>query len=77
MTFFERRQSRIKLTSLGEQIVHQAQRVLEEADRIKILVRLKARINRWRRSFTRPQIIDVIRNAVYTLKIPGLTTVAN
>lgn len=34
---FERRQNRIELTSLGEQIVHQAQRVLEEAERIKLL----------------------------------------
>lgn len=36
-TIFERRQNRIELTSLGEQIVHQAQRVLEEAERIKLL----------------------------------------
>jgi len=36
-TIFERRRDRIQLTSLGEQIVHQAQRVLEEAERIKIL----------------------------------------
>ncbi len=36
-TIFERRQNKVKLTPLGEQIVHQAQRVLEEADRIKIL----------------------------------------
>lgn len=36
-TIFERRRNRIELTSLGEQIVHQAQRVLEEADQIKIL----------------------------------------
>jgi len=34
---FERRQKRIELTSLGEQIVHQAQRVLEEAERVKLL----------------------------------------
>ncbi|UVT16331.1 MAG: LysR family transcriptional regulator [Nitrospira sp.] len=34
---FERRRERIQLTSLGEQIVHQAQRVLEEVERIKIL----------------------------------------
>ena len=32
---FERRRSQIALTTLGEQIVHQAQRVLEGADRIK------------------------------------------
>lgn len=36
-TIFERRKNRIALTPLGEQIVHQAQRVLEEADQIKIL----------------------------------------
>lgn len=36
-TIFERRQNKVELTPLGEQIVHQAQRVLEEADRIKIL----------------------------------------
>ncbi len=36
-TIFERRQARIELTKLGEQIVHQAQRVLEEAEQIKIL----------------------------------------
>ncbi|MDC8450140.1 MAG: LysR substrate-binding domain-containing protein [Nitrospira sp.] len=36
-TIFERRRNRIELTSLGEQIVHQAQRVLEEAERIKLL----------------------------------------
>jgi len=34
---FERRKNRITLTPLGEQIVHQAQRVLEEADQIKVL----------------------------------------
>ena len=27
----------------------------------------------WRRGFTRPQVIDVIRSAVHALKIPGLT----
>ena len=36
-TIFERRQNRIELTSLGEQIVHQAQRVLEEAEHIKLI----------------------------------------
>jgi LysR family hydrogen peroxide-inducible transcriptional activator len=36
-TIFERHQARIELTTLGEQIVHQAQRVLEEAEQIKIL----------------------------------------
>ena len=36
-TIFERRKNRVELTSLGEQIVHQAQRVLEEAEQIKIL----------------------------------------
>jgi LysR family hydrogen peroxide-inducible transcriptional activator len=36
-TIFERRKNKITLTPLGEQIVHQAQRVLEEADQIKIL----------------------------------------
>jgi LysR family hydrogen peroxide-inducible transcriptional activator len=36
-TIFERRQNRIELTSLGEQIVHQAQRVLEEAEQIKLI----------------------------------------
>lgn len=34
---FERRQNRIELTSLGERIVHQAQRVLEEAEHIKLI----------------------------------------
>lgn len=34
-TIFERRRSRIVLTSTGERILYQAQRVLEEADRIK------------------------------------------
>ena len=34
---FERRRNQISLTPLGERIVHQAQRVLEEADQIKIL----------------------------------------
>ncbi len=34
-TIFERRRSQIALTPLGERIVHQAQRVLEEADRTK------------------------------------------
>jgi LysR family hydrogen peroxide-inducible transcriptional activator len=36
-TIFERPKNRITLTPLGEQIVHQAQRVLEEADQIKVL----------------------------------------
>ena len=36
-TIFERRRNQITLTPLGERIVHQAQRVLEEADQIKIL----------------------------------------
>lgn len=36
-TIFERRRNRIELTSLGEQIVHQAQRVVEEAEHIKTL----------------------------------------
>ncbi len=36
-TIFDRRQGQIELTALGEQIVHQAQRVLEEAEQIKIL----------------------------------------
>ncbi len=36
-TIFERRRNRIELTSLGEQIVHQAQRVLEEVERITML----------------------------------------
>lgn len=36
-TVFERRRNRVELTAIGEQIVHQAQRVLEEADQIKIL----------------------------------------
>ena len=35
ITIFERRQSQITLTPIGEQIIHQAQRVLEEANRIK------------------------------------------
>jgi len=37
VTIFERRQNKVELTPLGEQIVHQAQRVLEEAERVKIL----------------------------------------
>ncbi len=37
VTIFERRQNRVDLTPLGEQIIHQAQRVLEEAERVKIL----------------------------------------
>jgi LysR family hydrogen peroxide-inducible transcriptional activator len=36
-TIFERRRGRIELTSLGEQIVHQAQRALEEVEHIKML----------------------------------------
>lgn len=36
-TIFERRRGRVELTSLGEQIVHQAQRALEEVARIKML----------------------------------------
>lgn len=31
----------------------------------------------WRRGFTRPRVIDVIREAVHALNIPGLTMVAN
>ena len=34
---FERRQGQIALTPLGEQLVHQAQRVLEEAEQLKIM----------------------------------------
>ncbi|MEQ1680905.1 MAG: LysR substrate-binding domain-containing protein, partial [Nitrospira sp.] len=34
---FERRRNHIELTPLGEQIVHQAQRVLEEAEHIKLI----------------------------------------
>jgi LysR family hydrogen peroxide-inducible transcriptional activator len=36
-TIFERRKSQITLTPLGEQIVHQAQRVLEGAGQIKVI----------------------------------------
>ncbi len=36
VTIFERRQKRVELTPLGEQIVHQAQRVLEEVERVKM-----------------------------------------
>lgn len=36
-TIFERRKNQITLTQLGEQIVHQAQRVLEDADQIKVI----------------------------------------
>lgn len=36
-TIFERRRNRIELTALGEQIVHQAQRVMEEVEHIRIL----------------------------------------
>ena len=34
---FERRKHHISLTALGERIVHQAQRVLEEADQIRVI----------------------------------------
>lgn len=34
---FERRKHHITLTALGERIVHQAQRVLEEADQILVI----------------------------------------
>ncbi|MDX2252180.1 MAG: hydrogen peroxide-inducible genes activator [Nitrospira sp.] len=37
LTIFDRRQNRIELTAIGKQIVHQAQRVLEEAEQIKFL----------------------------------------
>lgn len=37
VTIFERRQNKVELTPLGEQIIHQAQRVIEEAERVKIL----------------------------------------
>lgn len=37
VAIFERRKNHVELTPLGEQIVHQAQRVLEEADHIKLL----------------------------------------
>jgi LysR family transcriptional regulator, hydrogen peroxide-inducible genes activator len=37
VTIFERRRNRIELTRRGEQIVQQAQRVLEEAERIKLI----------------------------------------
>ena len=37
VAIFERRKNHVALTPLGEQIVHQAQRVLEEADQIKLL----------------------------------------
>jgi LysR family hydrogen peroxide-inducible transcriptional activator len=36
-TIFERRKNKITWTPLGESIVHQAQRVLEEADQIRVL----------------------------------------
>lgn len=36
-TIFERRRKRIGLTALGEQIVHQAQRVLEEVEHLTLL----------------------------------------
>lgn len=36
-TIFERQRNQITLTPLGERLVHQAQRVLEEADQIKVL----------------------------------------
>ena len=36
-TIFERRPNRIEMTALGEQIVQQAQRVLDEAEHIKVL----------------------------------------
>jgi len=34
---FERRKNEITLTPIGEKIVHQAQRVLEEADQLKAI----------------------------------------
>ncbi len=37
VAIFERRKNHVALTPLGEQIVHQAQRVLEEAHQIKLL----------------------------------------
>ena len=37
-TIFERRKNHITLTPLGEQIVQQAQRVLEEAEHINLIV---------------------------------------
>jgi LysR family hydrogen peroxide-inducible transcriptional activator len=37
VAIFERRKNHVALTPLGEQIVQQAQRVLEEADQIKLL----------------------------------------
>ncbi len=37
VTIFDRHQNRIEPTTLGEQIIHQAQRVIEAADYIKIL----------------------------------------
>jgi LysR family hydrogen peroxide-inducible transcriptional activator len=37
VAIFERRKNHVALTPLGEQIVHQAQRVLEEADQIRLL----------------------------------------
>lgn len=47
---FERRRSRIKLTPLGEQIVHQAQRVLEEAEHITLIAAQgKDQLNGWLR----------------------------
>jgi len=36
-TIFERRQNRVELTSIGEHIVQQAQRVLDEAEHLKVL----------------------------------------
>lgn len=36
-TILERRPSQIALTPLGERLVHQAQRVLEEAEQLKVL----------------------------------------
>lgn len=37
IAIFDRRKNQIALTPLGQQIVHQAQRVLEEAEQIKVL----------------------------------------
>lgn len=37
VAIFERRKNHISVTAIGEQIVHQAQRVLEEADQIKFI----------------------------------------
>jgi len=54
------------VTAFGEQIVHQAQRVLEEVEQLALLA-AQGKDQLYRRL-----LIDVIRSAVHSLKILGL-----